>query len=231
MVRMKKIVNSDVLKIIGMATMLIDHCAIVFFSLGLPEWAYWIMRGIGRLSFPIFAYFIVQGFIYTRSVAKYEARLLGTGLISEIPYNIAIFGKLWYFKYNNILFTFALALFVLWASKKLYEKNTGYIPFAVIITLWAMAVSYVLGLDYSWKCILLILIFYYARSHQAIMYTASGIVMAAGGSVIGIAAPLSLIPIHMHNGDKGRMPRCVPYIFYPAHLLVLGLIRMFIQIF
>ena len=223
---MKKYFTADMLKIIGMSSILCDHCAIVFAGYGLPVWAYWTMRCVGRLAFPIFTYFIVQGFIYTHSVGKYGLRILLAAVLSEIPYNMAIFGKVWYFGHNNVLFTFAMALFVLWLAQKIYKKNTHYVPFVVIPVLWAMAVSYVLGLDYSWRCILLAVIFYYLRSYRSIMYTAGGIVMIISGSVAGLATPLALIPIHLHDGEKGRIPRFITYAFYPAHLLLLSIIRI-----
>ena len=223
---MKKIITSDMLKIIGIVSMLSDHCAVVFTDCGLPEWIYWTMRGAGRLAFPIFAYFIAQGYIYTHSVAKYVARLFITALISEIPYNMAVFGRVWYFGRNNILFTFALALFVLWISDRLFKKGRGYIPVMAVIAIWAMALSYILGLDYSWRCILLVAIFYYATEYPPVMYTSAAIVMISGGSAAGLVTPLSLIPIHMHDGQKGRLPRIFIQLFYPVHLLVLGIVRM-----
>ena len=57
--------NTFVLKMIAIVTMLIDHVGVVLF----PQ--YFILRLIGRMAFPIFAYTLVEGFIHTRDVSKY----------------------------------------------------------------------------------------------------------------------------------------------------------------
>ena len=57
--------NRNVLKIIALITMLIDHIGCIFF----PNII--VFRVIGRLSYPIFAMFIAEGYYYTKSRKKY----------------------------------------------------------------------------------------------------------------------------------------------------------------
>lgn len=225
---MNKKITTDMLKIIAMAAMLIDHIAVAFAGYGIPQGAYWAMRCVGRLAFPIYVYFLVQGYIYTHSVGRYALRLLATAVISEIPYDMAVFGCFFNFRHNNVLFTLALALVTLWASDSLYRKDRRFIPLMAVIAIWSMALSYIVGLDYSYRCILLALIFYYARNYTTVMYTAVGIVSAISGSAASLTAPLALILIYFHDGEKGKIPKAVMWGFYPVHLLVIGLIRMFV---
>jgi len=87
------------LKIIAFVTMFIDHFAVVLFrTSGLVrmtkdlQTVYLVLRGIGRLAFPIFGFLIVEGVLHTKSRWRYALRLLIFALISEIPFNVALFG-------------------------------------------------------------------------------------------------------------------------------------------
>ena len=91
---LKKIqkLNGTVLKIIAALFMVIDHAGYMFF----PK-VIWI-RKVGRISFPIFAFFIAEGFFYSKDRRRYLLRMLLFAVISELPFDLAFFGK-WYWKY------------------------------------------------------------------------------------------------------------------------------------
>ena len=108
---MKKRISQEGLKLIACLTMLIDHIgyAIVYpmylraqvtGGLELTENAqllytlYLVMKSIGRLSFPIFCFLLVEGVRHTRSRKKYGLRLLFAALLSEIPFNLVVSGSL-----------------------------------------------------------------------------------------------------------------------------------------
>ena len=68
--------DTDFLKLIAIISMTIDHVGGVFF----PE--YPVFRYIGRLAFPIFAYCLTVGLLYTHDIKKYLARLALFAVIS-----------------------------------------------------------------------------------------------------------------------------------------------------
>ena len=104
---MKMGLNSANLKIIAMVTMLIDHVGAVIF----PQFI--ILRIIGRIAFPIFAYELVEGYFHTSNIWRYILRLLVFGVISEFFFDMAFFGYLGP-EHQNVMFELAFGLILLW---------------------------------------------------------------------------------------------------------------------
>ena len=91
--------NRNILKIIAVVTMIIDHIGLFLLNDNL------VCRFIGRISFPLFAFFISEGMRYTRSRKRYALNLSIFALITQIP-----FGLLLGWKHFNVLFTFLIAV-------------------------------------------------------------------------------------------------------------------------
>ena len=96
------------LKWIGLITMLIDHVGLILF----PQ--FWFLDIIGRISFPIFAFTTAVGFMYTRNVPRYGLRLFACAVISEPFFDLALFGTPFYLGRQNVLFTLALGVLMLY---------------------------------------------------------------------------------------------------------------------
>jgi hypothetical protein len=129
-------ISGSTLKLIAIITMLIDHTAAVVLEKiivagessntiaydSVLYFIYVLMRMIGRLAFPIFCFLLVEGFLHTRSVRKYAIRLAAFALISEIPFDLALFGEPFYFNYQNVFFTLLIGLLVMIGFKFISEK-------------------------------------------------------------------------------------------------------------
>ena len=128
-----KVLDLSALKWIALIPMLIDHIAATMmphfdiveqlFNID-TEFIYNVMRGIGRISFPIFCFCIVEGFIHTRNIKKYLIRLFIFAVITEPIYDLAFFGIPLYPGYQNVLWTFLIAILMLMAIKK-YDKTSA----------------------------------------------------------------------------------------------------------
>lgn len=224
MVEEKKGLSSDFLKIIAFVTMIIDHTGLILKGV-LPDYLYVACRVVGRLSFPIFAYCVVEGFVHTSNYKKYIIRMWVLAFISELPFNLMTSGKWLYDGGANVLFTFAVALLVLgvfkWAEDKgMKGRISAYAAMSV-----AIVGTYFLHTDYSWVGIIFIVVMYCLRNMPEYKYVCGSVIMWLNGSLYNLAAPLAFVPIYFCNGRKGRLTKWITYSIYPLHMLVLGLIR------
>lgn len=207
-------INTFTLKMIAIIAMLIDHVGAVLF----PQ--YIELRIIGRLAFPIFAYTLVEGFIYTHDVYKYMKRLGLLALISEVPFDLAFFGTWLEFSHQNVFFTLFFGIFMLYLIVKAPTKFRKII-YVVILLL----ISDYLCMDYGSWGLFMILIYYLYREKKVTKLLGIGIINIFCMGYIQKYAALAAIPIWFHNGKQGPKCKMFFYGFYPIHLILLYLIQ------
>ena len=215
--------TSFVLKIIALTTMLIDHLGYVIFD------NFSFMNYIGRISFPIFAFLITEGYTHTRNLKKYFYRLLIFAVLSQIPYMI-LFNDSFTL---NILFALTLGLLAITVYNKLNNKILG-ILFVILCSVLANLLSF----DYGWFGIAIIFIFYIFKEKKIyinIFFSFAVFInymyyFAKTSRIeylfIILSCVLSLIPINLYNGKKGKNIKYFLYLFYPLHLLALYLLTL-----
>lgn len=226
-------INGAQLKYIAFASMFIDHFnkAIITPFLtgsGPLNLITAIFDILGRIAFPIFCFFIVEGFFKTKSRRKYLRNLLIFAIISEIPYDMfqsAVFINTWS---QNILWGLALGLFTIMIIDKLKErikKRPLWIFVLIFIVALSSLISMLISADYEYYAIIIIYIYYLFYDKRLL---ASGlgylVIIKEIYSILGFATVL------LYNGEKGKQNKIFNYLFYPVHLLVLGIIRMVLKI-
>ncbi len=215
-----KKLNAAMLKWLAMTTMLVDHIAILLSGYGISQVAYYTMRSVGRIAFPVFAFLLAEGFVHTRSFGKYLGRIIVFAVITEPVFDLFMHGMI-ITPGANILFNFAMALIALYFWAKTENDKIWKRVSAVFLILVLMAFAWKLGLEYSWKCIFIVMIMYCLRYNIALRNVAVGIVLITDSSWLGIFSLVGLLPITFYNGESGKFPKWFGYIFYPLNLLVL----------
>ena len=249
-------VSSSVLKNIAYFTMFIDHFfAIVFLtyinvntakgiSMDDAKDVYSIGRAIGRIAFVLFAFMAAEGFEHTHSMKNYLLRLGIFALISEIPFDLAFYGKIFYNDKQNVYFTLYLGVLALCLIKKFEGELLIQISGVILCCMGAA----VLKTDYMFMGILLIVAFYVCRKsfwYQFIVGSAAlylGMVMVyvvrywkrsysikqyLGFGKSELYGLFAFIFIYFYNGKKGKqLPKAFYYLFYPLHLLLLYGIKL-----
>lgn len=200
------------LKLLAMLAMTADHIGAVFF----PEIP--LLRWIGRLAMPVLCFFIGEGLRHTRSPRRYLLRLTGFALLSELPFDLAFYGGIEW-GHQNVYFTLALGLLALWAIQS--RGMEGW-----LLALTAALAAELLGCDYGMYGVLLILLldrFHRARSEQ--LAAAALLNLAFFGLQTQTLSLIALPLLWLYNGKRGRDDRRLSYLYYPAHLCVLGILR------
>jgi len=233
------------LKLMAMVFMLCDHMwATIIHG---HDW----LTCIGRLAFPIFAFLIAEGYAHTHDARAYRRRMLLWALISEIPFNLMTGGGLINPFHQNVIFTFWFALLILGRMDR--AKGRGPVLRWVVIAAWA-ALGYVVGfvtfVDYYGYGILMVVLFHLTREKPwGKLLQLAGMVYINVILMKGLVYPvevlgrewlipqqglalLALVFIWLYNGRQGvysKTVRRVFYGFYPAHILILALIGIFVM--
>lgn len=253
-------IKGNTLKLIAVAAMITDHIGASILQLLMAEngtlgvvyagiqeivklegtersmaVCWWVMRMIiGRIAFPIYCFLLVEGFLHTRSVVKYGARMFVLALISEIPFDLALFQN-WYVPYRqNVFFTLLLGLAGMWgiaAINRFCMKKTqqgklsgpaGSMLGLFLLFLLAVGVTgaaELLKTDYGAGGVAFILLLYLFHTNKK-MQLAVGCI-ASVFVLEELAAPLAFAFIAFYRGEHGGKRKLFFYLVYPLHLLLL----------
>ncbi len=229
-----KFLSGSTLKLIAIITMLLDHIA-AFFAYELPFLSavivtigskeitvYYIMRTIGRMAFPIYCFLLAEGFVHTKNRKRYALNLFIFAIVSELPWNLIHTGTLLYEK-QNVFFTLLLGCLALYVIEEFKDRRLLQLSSLAIL----FALAYVLGADYGYMGVALIIAMYLLREHEEARIPV-GICLSS--------AKLRAIPafaaIYLYNGKRGfirgKVGKYICYAFYPVHLLILALIKLYL---
>lgn len=177
------------LKMIALVCMFVDHFAVVillsflkahnihpqigvFFpdagiGINIAVFIYEILRSVGRIAFPLFAFMIAEGVSHTRSKLKYGLRLLILALVSEIPFNMALNHSIAYTGQQNVFWTLLLGniaisvsagLDILKERKEINPVN-AYILEGIVFTVSCLE-GFLVKVDYGILGVLTIIVIY-----------------------------------------------------------------------
>lgn len=234
--------TGSALKLIAVFSMLMDHIGAALIETGVlhsydmgvmmdivkteagMRWYLFdmVLRMIGRPAFPIFCFLLAEGFSHTRNERKYAGNMLLFALISEIPFDLAFFNRIYEPGAQNVYFTLFLGI-VMMCFLKRYEGSP--VLRAAVVAV-ASALAYLVRSDYSYIGILMIASFYLFRSRRSGQFAAVGILAAVESLTLFGTAALALLPISRYNGGRGKLRmKYFFYWFYPAHILLLYFMR------
>jgi len=254
--------NAFRLKLLALLFMTIDHVGVVLnvlyrYEIAGNEFthymtdAYWQMRVIGRLAFPIFAFLIAEGCAHTKNIKKYILRLAVFALISQIPYQVfrgaavgfahGLSHYLFHYTSGNVLVTLAFGAVAVYLYQKLFEKRKAKPLYVLGIIFTFIAVAFLSG-EYDICGLLIILTVYIFREKDdaspdlkvfgnkyiqvlccaLVALTYYALIMHESIFMIS-GAVLSALPLLFYNRQSGKRKwKWAFYIYYPAHMLILS---------
>lgn len=216
--------SSSTVKMIALASMLVDHLAAsgVLRCLYPSDTLYSVCRMAGRIAFPLFCFLLVEGHAHTTNQKRYLGRLLLFAFLSEIPFDLAFFGRICYLSGQNVFFTLFLGLLTLAGVERL--RQSRYQSWTWTVMLAGMLLAEVMHTDYGAFGVVLILIYYWFRGRPW-----QRNLVSACACIIEPAAIAAVVPIQLYNGERGMSLKYFFYVFYPLHLSVLYLVREMIS--
>lgn len=229
-----RVLSGAQLKYIAFLSMLIDHVnkALIYPNLncGIMYSISNLFDVLGRIAFPIFIFLQVEGFFKTRSRWKYLWTLLFFGVISEVPFDMFTTSSFFEPNWNNIMFTLAMVLVTIWSIDVLKEKMKMLpkvlwylVSFLILAVMCLVAMN--LGVDYEHHAILIGYFFYIFHEKQTLAIPFSFLSMyKEPWALLGFGLTLT------YNGERGKQNKLFNYLFYPVHLLILGVLRMYLGI-
>lgn len=242
-----KILNSNELKLVAIIAMTVDHIAWAMFD-GYPTAPLPIfMHIIGRLTCPIMCYFIAEGYHYTKNINKYTFRLFAFAFISHFTYIFASnafvdFKSFIPFYYGDFLNQTSVMWSLAWGLVMLRIADSKKIKLTCKVLL--VILICIITLPSDWSCIASLCIMAIGTNRDnlkkqmawMIFYVAlySLVYFFAIDKVYGVlqmGVIISIPIIAMYNGSRGKNEKINKfmkwffYIFYPAHLFVIGLIN------
>jgi len=238
------------LKLIAIITMGIQHTIIVLWEI-FPIWAILPLQIVRGITFPIMAFFVVEGFRRSTNINKYMLRLFVFACVAQIPYILA-FGL----SMLNIIFTILLGLVILKMYENLYvEKSKRGLFVVLFILISIVSVGFFEG---GLVGPILIFMFHVIKDEKKrrlwplIFWGVTTLVfgllnrltfgfmdadaVAEMGTLMQFElmmaqhwvfplGPFLVIPLLLaYNGERGRKAKYLFYAFYPGHLAVLAII-------
>lgn len=223
------------IKIIAIITMVIDHVGLFFF----PEHP--ILRDIGRLAFPLFAWLIANGAYHTHDIQKYMKRLLVLAVVSQVPFTIAnqhIGSPLFYL---NVVFTLVLGLLSIYIL-----KNNRNVLLSSVLVLACAGIANLIHSDYGAAGVLSIVAFYIFYNNKKAMVFSQVIIMSILPAMTLILMSikkidlssyylssftetyglLSLALIFFYNNKVGYKMKYLFYIFYPLQYISIAIFQI-----
>lgn len=231
------------LKIIALITMTIDHIGVVI----LPQ--YVILRVIGRLTYPVFAYMIAEGCFYTRDKRRYLGGIVALGVACQLGFYVALQSL-----EQSILTTFAFAIITIYAMQ-LADRRRDVVGALAVTGALALDAATSIGLplvlantdfsiDYGFFGILLPAFCYLPRIFFKKAVDRRRLLLMLACATVGIVCLclqmrewmggiqwFSLLAIPLlccYNGKRGTWPlKYLFYIYYPLHFVAIWGVHLF----
>ena len=201
-----------------------SQAAMMFATLSL------VLQAMETCAAPVFALLLVEGVQHTSDFKRYFLRITGLAVLSEIPYNLALGGRLLDFGSRNPVFGLVLCLIPLYFYRRYGDKTFRNVLIRIMVTAAAVVWGQMLKID-AGACMVLVVAVLWAFRKKPLYRNFAGAAVTVVCSLISpffLAAPMGFLVVHLYNGEKGTNSRMVNYLAYPAILLIAGLVGVFL---
>lgn len=230
--------NGNQLKLIAIVAMTLDHLIWTVCPGYSTEWWVVLFHILGRLTAPIMWFFIVEGYHYTHNIKKYAIRLFSLAIVSHFAYNFC-FGisfipfKTTVFNQTGVVWSLAWGLVILYIN-----ESTGWKPWQkTLCTLLVCVITF----PSDWSCIATMAILFMGANRgnfkkqmmwmmiwTAVYAAVYFVFIDRVYALIQFGTCLTIPLLRLYNQERGTFKGMgkLFYLYYPAHLFLLGLLRI-----
>ena len=225
--------NGNQIKLLACAAMFCDHAVKAWGIYGPARVI--LSQVFGRIAFPIYCFFLAEGFFHTTNRKKYLLRMVIFAALAEVPFDLVIFRTAWYPQYQNTLWALSLGLVMFFclsgigSRREMSFRLSAFLQ-GLVIAGFAAAAHFV-HVDYHARGLLAMAFAYYlCKRRPASLAAFWESVCLNLNRFANPGAFFSLIPLYFYNGKRGdKKLKYFYYIFYPAHLLFLYVVACYIR--
>lgn len=189
-----------------------------------------ICQIVETCAVPLFSFLLVEGFRKTSGFEKYLIRVCALALVSEIPYNFAMAGKLLDLGSRNPVFGLVICLVMLYLYRRFAGKGLKNLAMKALITVAAFLWCRMLRIDHGIFFVILVGVLWLVRDkdNMRAIYGFSGALICTMFTPYYIASCMSFLFLHLYVDEPVETNRKFNYAFYPVLLLVCGGAALFL---
>ena len=141
---------------------------------------------------------------------------------------MAVFGHVFYPQGQNVYCALAIGICAMMLLKRVDGFRVWQLLAQGVVIAVFLFLGEVLEVDYHWKGIAFIVLFYYLRKLR-FRQEVTAVVGAVAFGIYERAAVFAFLPLYLYNGKRGRQAKYVFYAIYPLHLLLFGVLRLWLS--
>ena len=190
-----------------------------------------VLQALETMAMPLCCFLLVEGTQRTGDFAKYFVRVLGVAVLSEVPYNLAMSGKVLDLSSRNPAFGLVLAMILLLLYRKFSKPGFANVLLKILFTLSAVLWCGMLKISDGQCAAVLVAVLWMLRN-KPLYRNIFGCTAAFACCLFNpfyMISPMSFLMLHFYNGEQGEENRLFNYLAYPVCLLVVGLVSVVLQ--
>lgn len=187
-----------------------------------------VLQALETCAAPLYALMLVEGAQNTSDYKQYFRRVAGLAVLCELPYNLAMSGKLLELGSRNPVFSLVMAMVMLYLYGRFPGEKMGDKLAKLLITVMSIVWCEMLKIEFGAEVILLVAVLWRFRKNT--LYRnfagAAAAIVCTLFSTFFLASPMSFMIVHGYDGEKSTNSRRVNYLAYPALLLIAAIVGL-----
>lgn len=190
-----------------------------------------IMQALETCAVPIFAFLLVEGFEKTQNKKKMTLYLLSAAIVSEIPYNLAIYGKYLHMTSRNPVVGMVIGMAVLFFFRRYSGMSFQNVLVKIFVGLAALLWSIMLNVDHGVALLVVIMTMWALREKKQlrVLFAAMATSICMLISPLYIVSAMGVLPVHFYvEEEESTDLKLASFFIYAILLLSVGLLTILI---